>query len=835
MNANPGSTDRILVIDDNSAIHEVFRNLLRLEVSAVQPLGTAAGQSAPRFEVDGALRGEEGLDKVQKALREGRPYSMAYVDVRMSNGWHGIEIIRRLWQADGNLLIVLCTEFSDHSGEDLREQLGYSSRLLILRKPFEPLEVRQLTLALAERARSEKKLHYLYREHELALNAIGDGIHTLDLEGRITFENPASVKMLGWKGKELVGKQAHRMIHHTKACGEPYPQSECPIYAALRDGVSHRISDEVFWRKDGTNFPVEYVSTPLRDENGKIIGAVMIFSDITVRKRVEQELNAAKEAAEKARNAKSEFLAKMSHEIRTPMNGVIGMTELLLDSDLDPQQREFAETICTSADTLLKIINDILDFSKIEAGKLTFEILDFDLLETVEGTLDMLAERAQSKEIELAGTITPCTPTRVRGDPGRLRQILTNLIGNAIKFTERGEVIVRVSKEHETETHVQLRVEVQDTGIGISPDAQTHLFQPFTQADGSFTRKYGGSGLGLAISKQLVAIMQGQIGVRSHPGKGSTFWFTAQLEKQANAVKAPERTFAELSNSQALVVDDNASNREILRRQILAWRMQANSAASGAEALKLLRAAATEGKPYDLVLLDVQMPEMDGLTLARAIKADPAIAGTRLIALTSLGHLISARELKKFGIDAYLLKPTKQSRLFYCLLNVMVKTKYENDFAKHAATDWPAVASEPHPPLRNVRILLAEDNDINQKVLLEQFRKLGHRVDAVANGVEVLAALNRLPYDVILMDCQMPEMDGYGATQAIRQREQRSEHPCPWKAPLYIIAMTANAMRGEREKCLATGMDDYLSKPVRAADLQAALERRSACYDLPLG
>jgi len=834
MNTDPVSTDRILVIDDNPAIHEDFRNMLRLEVSGAQPIGKAAGRSAPRFEIEGASRGEEGLGKVQEALREGRPYSMAYVDVRMPNGWDGIETIRRLWQAHGNLLIVLYTAFSDHSGEDLREQLGYSSRLLILRKPFEPPEVRQLTLALAERARSEKKLYYLHRQHELALNAIGDGIHTLDLEGRITFENPASVKMLGWEGRELVGKQAHRMIHHTKACGAPYPQRECPIYAALRDGVPHRTADEVFWRKDGTSFPVEYVSTPLRDENGEIIGAVMIFSDITVRKRVEQELNTAKEAAEKARHAKSEFLAKMSHEIRTPMNGVIGMTELLLDTDLDRQQREFADTIRTSADTLLKIINDILDFSKIEAGKLTFEILDFDLIETVEGTLDMLAERAQAKEIELAGTILPGTPTAVRGDRGRLRQILTNLIGNAIKFTETGEVVVRVSKERETETYAVLLVEVQDTGIGIPPDAQAQLFQPFNQADGSFTRKYGGSGLGLAIAKELVAMMQGQIGVQSRPGGGSTFWFTAQLEKQASALKAPERSFRELFNSQALVVDDNASNREILRRQILAWRMHANSAASGAEALKLLRSAAKEGNPYDLALLDVQMPEMDGLTLARAIKADPAIAGIRLVVLTSLGHAISATELKKIGIDAYLVKPTKQLHLFYCLLNVMAKTKPENDFAKPAVTDWAAVGSEPRPPLRNVRILLAEDNRINQKVVLGQLRKLGHLVDAVANGVEVLAALQLLPYDVILMDCQMPEIDGYGATQAIRQREQRSEHPCPWKSPLYIIAMTANAMQGDREKCLAVGMDDYLSKPVRVAELQAALERRERAVPPPL-
>jgi PAS domain S-box-containing protein len=875
MNTDADPMHRILVVDDNPAIHDDFRKILSPRSAATEQLGAAAAKlfdrparrtDALRFEIDCASRGQEGLDKVRAAAREGRPYSMAYVDVRMPNGWDGIETICRIWQEHPNLLVVICTAFSDHSWEEIQERLGFSDRFLILKKPFDNLEVRQLTWSLVERAGAErelhdsqqtvrmrtlhleqaisdlkqssaelqeardaalsatKELHQLHRKHELVLNAIGEGIHAIDPEGRIIFENPAGEKMLGWEPGELIGKPAHATIHHSKDGGAPYPRCECPIHASLGDGSPRRISDEVFWRKDGTSFPVQYVTTPLRDENHEIIGAVVVFSDITESKRVEQELNLAKAAAEAANRAKSEFLANMSHEIRTPMNGVIGMTGLLLETPLTSEQREFAGIIRTSADALLTVINDILDFSKVEAGKLTFETLDFDLIESVESILDMLAERAQGKGIELASVIPPDVPTRLRGDAGRLRQILANLIGNAIKFTERGEIVVRVSKESETETHAVVRFNVQDTGIGILPEAQTRLFQAFNQADGSTTRRYGGTGLGLAVSKQLVAIMEGQIGVHSEPGQGSTFWFTARLEKQAAGTEALERYSRELFDLQVLVVDDNATNRRILSHQLLAWNIQTASAAGGNEALTMLRAAAAAGKPYDLALLDVQMPEMDGFILASAIKGDPAIARTRLIVLTSLAQSLTAGELKAIGIDAYVSKPVKQSRLFDCLVDAIRETAAENVFSKSAVAASVPIPSEPNPQLEKVRILLAEDNSINQRVALGQLRKLRYRADTVANGLEVLEALQLVSYDIIFMDCQMPEMDGYEATREIRKREQSLENPCPWKSPVYIIALTANAMRGDSERCLAMGMDDYLSKPVRISELQVVLE-----------
>ncbi|MEP6902263.1 MAG: PAS domain S-box protein [Actinomycetota bacterium] len=564
--------------------------------------------------------------------------------------------------------------------------------------------------------------------------------------------------------------------------------------------------------------------SPLNKEN--LAGAVVMHVNITERKKMEEELKQTRDLALESVRLKSEFLANMSHEIRTPMNGVIGMTELLQDTDLSVRQQEFTKTIETSADALLTIIDDILDFSKIEAGQLRFEIIDFDLQATIEQPVEMLAQRAQSKGIEIASLVYRDVPTQLCGDPGRLRQILTNLIGNAIKFTEKGEVTVNVRKQGDEGKYVLLRFEVTDTGIGISERAQRRLFQAFVQADGSMTRKYGGTGLGLAISKQLVEMMGGEIGIESAPGIGSTFWFTARFEKQPNqSLAIPAVGNVSLEGVRVLVVDDTATNRKILLHQTASWGMMAAEAGSGEQALEQMRAAAARNEPFKIAILDLMMPEMDGFELARAIKSEAALSATNLMLLTSYGKRGDGQIARESGIAGYLQKPVRQSQLYNCLMTVIADASgNENDHQLPPLITKHSLRSKTLPNNKFViaaskaRILVAEDNLVNQKVALSQLKSLGYSADVVSNGRKAIEILENSEYDLILMDCQMPEMDGFEATAEIRRREGKLKHTI-------IIAMTANALDGDREICLAAGMDDYISKPVKLETLTQTLNR----------
>jgi two-component system sensor histidine kinase/response regulator len=667
----------------------------------------------------------------------------------------------------------------------------------------------KVTRDVTESKKAELALKKSREDLDAILNGSLDGIIVYEAvrdtagvlkDFRFMMINPASERLMRIGAYELLGHTLLKKFPNVVADGlfEKFVRIVEGNETLDFEHLSHRSSPPRWYRLAGVR---------LGD------GLVVSYTEITTRKEYELELKEAKERAELADRAKSDFLANMSHEIRTPMNGVIGMTGLLLDTGLDAEQRNLAETIRASGESLLSLINDILDFSKIEAGKLSFVEVDFDLRKLVEDTVEMLAGQAQAKGIELLSGIEPEVIVKLRGDPSRLQQILTNLIGNAVKFTKAGEVSVKVMAESSTDADVLLRFEVKDTGIGLTRAAKAKLFHPFVQADNSTARMFGGTGLGLAICKRLAESMHGDIGVESHPGKGSKFWVTLQLKHQAQAKTEPENV-PELVDARALIIDDNRTSRQFLSRQIEAWRMRHESTGSGEEALTMLRQGAVEKYPFSFAIIDLQMPGMDGLSLARLIRADPELSATHIVMLMPFGKLVPKDDLNQAGVAAFCVKPVRQSALFDCLVQALGRagSVIEVRQSDHAQESRGSI------PTRKERILLAEDNEVNQQVALGNLLKLGYVADLAVNGIEVLDAMESKQYDIVLMDCQMPDLDGYETTREIRRRDGKNRHT-------WIIAMTANVMVGDREKCLAAGMDDYVSKPLRRIELQRALER----------
>jgi PAS domain S-box-containing protein len=671
---------------------------------------------------------------------------------------------------------------------------------------------RQLQSEIDDRQLAEETLSEERRMLRALIDNVPDFMYVKDARSCFVVANMSLAKSMGVTSPgELLGKTDFDF----------YPKRLANLYYEDEQKVMHKKKvlferEEESQDSEGSRIALLTTKVPLFDRNGQVMGIAGVGRDITERQRVEREMQRAKEAAEAASRAKSESLANMSHEIRTPLNGVMGMTDLALDTELTPEQRDYLETVKSSSDSLLTVINDILDFSKIEAGKIDLESIDFNLRDSLESTLKTVALRADEKGLELLCEVAPEVPEIVCGDSTRLRQVVINLVGNAIKFTDSGEIAVRVQMETREPKHCLLRITVSDTGVGIPEEKRELIFAAFSQADTSTTRKYGGTGLGLTISTRLVEMMGGKIWVESQVGRGSQFHFTARVgltdtkEVKLGTIAPPEI----LRGSRVLVVDDNRTNRRILEGMLSRWEMVSVSVEDGQEALDALSGARNAGQPFSLILTDMHMPKMDGFTLIEQIRKKPELATATIMMLTSAGHRGDAARCQELGVAAYLLKPIRQSELREAIARVLGAHATNGAiplitrFSLHDGRD----------PAASLRVLLAEDNAVNQRLAVRLLEKRGHHVVVAGNGAEALTAMEKHEFDLVFMDVQMPEMDGLEATAVIRGKEKITGKHQP------IIALTAHAMKGDREKCISGGMDGYLTKPIRPQELDDVLE-----------
>ena len=719
---------------------------------------------------------------------------------------HSQDELGRLTDAFNEMLTQIQAGDEQLRQHRVRLEDEVSTRTAELRQANEKLKSE-----ISERKQADAALDAERNLLRMLIDSVPDSIYFKDSDSRFIRVNKALANAFGLDDPaQAVGKSDFDFFTADHAQSAFTDEQEI-----IRTGQAMMVKEEKETWPDGRVTWASSTKMPLRDSNGNIVGTFGISRDITRRRRTEEELRAAKDAAEAASRAKSEFLANMSHEIRTPMNGVLGMTELVLDTELTEDQRESLQIVQSSAESLLTLINDILDFSKIEAGKLALDLVDFDLRDTIRETARALALRADQKGLELIVDFQSSVPESLTGDPARLRQILVNLLGNAIKFTEQGEVVLKVQSEPGLTDLAALHFMVSDTGIGIPEEQQRAIFEAFTQADNSMSRRYGGTGLGLTISSRLVQMMGGKIWVDSTPGQGSTFHFTASFEVPTTPARRVARSpLPDLRGMPVLVVDDNATNRHILERMLTRWQMKPTLVDGGPSALATVEREHAAGRHFRIVLTDMQMPEMDGFALIERCKQLPAFAGAIIVMLTSAGQRGDAARCRELGIAAYLTKPVSQTDLLDAIRVAL------GDHSQAARSARVLTRHSLREARRRLRILLAEDNAVNQKVATRILEKNGHSVVVAKDGREAVALLSAEAFkgfDVVLMDIQMPEMDGFEATAKIRESTELSGIHVP------IIAMTAHAMKGDEQRCLEAGMDGYISKPVRADELFAAI------------
>ncbi|MBF0293783.1 MAG: PAS domain S-box protein [Magnetococcales bacterium] len=681
-------------------------------------------------------------------------------------------------------------------------------------RPFQYITVgSEITSRVATEERLEGNLAFFRR----VMDAMGDGLYVLDKKGQVQAINREAERLLGLQEADILHKNLHEIIHYRRPDGTPFPIRECPAHQSLL-GRSYRVEEDYFIRKDGTLLPVAYVTTPIMEDT-EIIGSMAVFRDATMALDEVRKLKMSRDTAQDSSRMKSAFLANMSHEIRTPMNAIVGMNDLLMDTPLNEEQLEFAQIVKESSRSLLALINDILDFSKIEAGKIDIERIDFSLLTVVEGAAELLAPQAHDKGISLMTHVSSKIPVALKGDPGRLRQMLLNLLGNAIKFTEDGEVTLRAILEENVRDRVVVHFSVADTGIGLAAEEveSKRLFEPFTQAERGTARKFGGTGLGLAISKRLAELMGGEIGAQCRPQGGTVFWFRIPFQTSRLPVEEDDsQSIDQLKGLRVLSVLENPTDREILHDGFTSWNMTHHGVLNGDQGLIAYREAAASGNGYQVAVIAASLADMDCQIMAELLRREPGGRTLNLIALMDWEDKEERAQFLKAGFTATLVKPVRRAE--WIRLLAAEQRVAEPMLPGMEMIAAPATGKDPPTPVPDPDaydalesgnlLLLVEDNPVNQKVALLQLKKLGYAVHAVSNGQEAVEAVNHLPYALILMDCQMPVMDGFEATHAIRKSEQAASRHIP------IIAMTAHAMKGDRERCLAAGMDDYLSKPV---------------------